>query len=92
MDTNCKNAQHTTESTPACIPYFAHENTMMHYNMANRRMLVALITVCVTFIMTIIIFVFGYTVRERNWLNTLKDLRTTPATEVTVDGVHQLAD
>ena len=91
MDTNCTNAT-TTEAKHACIPFFVHENTMMHYNMANRRMLIALVTVCITFILTIIIFVFGYTVRERNWLNTLKDLRTTPATEVTVDGVHQFSD
>ena len=91
MDTNCTNAT-PTEAKHACIPFFVHENTMMHYNMANRRMLVALITVCITFILTIIIFVFGYTVRERNWLNTLKDLRSTPQTEVTVDGVHQFSD
>ena len=81
-----------TPKEPACIPYFAHENSMMHYNAANKRMLIALVTVCITFILTIIIFVFGYTVRERNWLNTLKDLRSTPQTEVTVDGVHQLSD
>ena len=66
MDTNCKNAN-TNDTKQACIPFFAHENTMMHYNVANKRMLVALITVC----MTIIIFVCGYTVREKNWLDTL---------------------
>ena len=27
------------EQTPACIPFFAHENTMMHYNTANRRIM-----------------------------------------------------
>ena len=25
----------------ACIPFFVHENTMMHYNHANHRMLIA---------------------------------------------------
>lgn len=45
------------EQSPVCIPFFAHENTMMHYNTANKRMLIALITVCITFILTIIIFV-----------------------------------
>ena len=30
----------------------------------NRRMLIALLSVCITFILTIIIFVVGYTVRE----------------------------
>lgn len=70
----------STEKAPVCIPFFAHENALMHYNHANRRMLIALITVCVTFILTIIIFVCGYTVREKNWLDTLT--RITPAVEV----------
>ena len=72
---------------PACIPFFAHENTMMHYNTANRRMLIALVTVCITFVLTIAVFVCGYTVREKNWLDTLA--RMTPATEVANDGVYQ---
>lgn len=38
----------------------------------NRRMLVALLTVCITFILTIVIFVVGYTIREKNWLDTLQ--------------------
>ena len=77
------------EKAPACIPFFAHENTMMHYNMANKRMLIALVTVCVTFVLTIIIFVFGYTVRERNWLNTLTDLQTRTEAQ---DGLYQQPD
>ena len=77
------------EKAPACIPFFAHENALMHYNHANRRMLVALITVCVTFILTIVIFVCGYTVREKNWLDTLTRLEH--VTEVQ-DGVHQQPD
>ena len=77
------------EKAPACIPYFAHESSMMHYNHANRRMLIALLAVCITFIMTIIIFVFGYTVRERNWLNTLTRLQTA---EVAADGIYEQSD
>ena len=65
----------------ACVPFFVHENCMMHYNAANKRMLVALITVCITFILTIVIFVFGYTVREKNWLDTIEGMRSTPVTE-----------
>lgn len=79
---DCKN------ESPACIPFFAHENTMMHYNTANKRMLIALITVCVTFILTIIIFVFGYTVREKNWLDTLTRIEYTEVQ----DGVHEQPD
>lgn len=77
------------KKAPACIPYFAHESSMMHYNHANRRMLIALLSVCVTFILTIIIFVFGYTVRERNWLNTLTRLQTA---EVAADGIYEQSD
>ena len=47
------------------------DKAILHMNFSNRRMLIALITVCVTFILTIIIFVTGYTVREKNWQDTL---------------------
>ena len=77
----CKNC----EEKQACVPYFAHENVLMHYNRANRRMLIALICVCITFILTIIIFVGGYTQREKNWLDTLQRIGVT-------DGVHEQSD
>lgn len=73
---------------PRTVSLFEHENALWHYNMTNRRMLIALITVCVTFIITILVFVHGYTVREKNWLDTLRDLRT-PVSEVTADGVTE---
>ena len=85
MDEHCKNC----EEMKACIPFFAHENVLMHYSSANRRMLIALLCVCITFIVTIVIFVTGYTTREKNWLDTLSHL--TPATEV-ADGVQQQGD
>lgn len=77
------------QKTPANIPFFAHENSLMHYNHANRRMLIALLSVCITFILTIIIFVVGYTIREKNWLDTLTRLQTT---EVAADGLHKQPD
>ena len=70
------------------MPVYQAEKIIMHQNFANRRMLIALLSVCVTFILTIVIFVVGYTVREKNWLDTLT--RVT-APEVT-DGVQQNAD
>ena len=86
MDEKCKNC----DEKQACIPFFAHENALMHYNMTNRRMLIALIAVCVTFILTIIIFVTGYTAREKNWLDTIEQMNhTTANTEVAADGVYQ---
>ena len=84
MENQCKNC----EDRQACVPFFIHENSMMHYNAANRRMLIALLCVCVTFVITIIIFVTGYTAREKNWLDTLN---RTPAQEA-ADGVQQQRD
>ena len=81
MDEKCKNCNDKV----ACVPFFAHENVLEHYNRANRRMLIALLVVCVTFISTIIIFVTGYTERERNWLDTLQRVGVT-------DGVQQQSD
>ena len=72
------------------VSLYEHENAMWHYNMTNKRMLIALITVCVTFIVTILVFVQGYTVREKNWLDTLSHLNNPPAvTEVTADGAAE---
>lgn len=68
MNEKCNNC----EEKKACIPFFAHENVLQHYNHANRRMLIALVTVCMTFLLTIAIFVSGYTQREKNWLDTLQ--------------------
>ena len=59
---------------------------MEYMSATNRRMFHALLAVCLTFLLTIIIFVVGYTIRESNWLNTIKEI--TPVTEV-ADGIHQ---
>lgn len=85
MNDTCKNC----DEKQACVPFFIHENAMMHYNATNRRMFLALIAVCVTFILTIVIFVTGYTAREKNWLDTIAHM--TPTTEVS-DGVQQQPD
>lgn len=68
MNDKCRNCDEKT----ACVPFFEHENVLMHYNRANRRMLIALLCVCVTFIVTIIVFTNSYTQREKNWLETLQ--------------------
>ena len=70
------------------MPVYQAEKIIMHQNFANRRMLIALISVCLTFIITILTFVIGYTVRERNWLDTL----TRVTTAEVPDGVQQNAD
>ena len=73
------------EEKKACIPFYVAENQVMHMDVANKRMLTALLCVCITFILTIIIFVVGYTVREKNWLDTLQRVGVT-------DGVQQQPD
>ena len=67
------------------VSQFSHENTIMHMSIANKRLLIALVVVCATFIATIIIFVHGYTVREKNWLDTIATMNRTEVT----DGVQQ---
>ena len=53
-----------------------------HMDAHNRRMLIALLSVCITFVLTIIIFVVGYTIREKNWLDTLTRMEVT-------DGIYE---
>lgn len=77
------------ENQQTCIPFFVAENQVMHMDKTNKRMLVALLAVCITFILTIIIFVVGYTVRERNWLHTIASMNTQQ--EVS-DGLQQQPD
>lgn len=72
------------------VSAFQHENDLMHFSLANKRMLIALVTVCVTFIITIVVFVHGYTVREKNWLDMLSHMNNPGMTEVAADdGVHE---
>ena len=73
------------------IPQHQAETTFMHLSWANRRMLIALVCVCVTFIITILTFVIGYTIREKNWLNTIAGMQAGPAvTEVTDESAGAL--
>ena len=69
-----------SEKQQTCIPFFVAENQVMHMDKTNKLMLIALLAVCITFILTIVVFVAGYTVREKNWLDTIE--RLTPVTEV----------
>ena len=84
MDEDNKNTQ-----APAYIPFFVHENSIMHYNRVNRRMLLIIVTVCLTFVLTIALFVSNYTRREKEWVDLFSTM--TRSTEVQ-DGVHQQSD
>ena len=65
-----------------CVPFFDVQNTMMHYNWANRRMLIALISVCVTMILVVVVFATNQTRREQMWQETIKSIVQTTAPEV----------
>jgi hypothetical protein len=56
------------------VSAFEHENSLMHYGMVNKRSMIMLISVCVTFVLITLIFVIGYTIRERNWLSTITQI------------------
>lgn len=73
------------ENKERTVSAFEHENSLMHYGMVNKRSMIMLISVCVTFVLITLIFVIGYTVREKNWLNTLTRIGVTEV----ADGVHQ---
>ena len=83
MENKCNDCNNC-EQKQACVPFFLHENAMMHYNRANKRMLIALVTICVTLSIVIGIFVYGNTVREKQ----LIDMVNQRITEVE-DGVHK---
>ena len=71
------------------VSAFEHENALMHYGRVNKRSLIALVCVCITFVIITTIFVIAYTVREKNWLDTLSRMRTPAITEVADDGIHE---
>ena len=70
MEDKCKNC---TEQEK-CIPFFEHQDTMMHYNWVNRRSMISLIAVCVTMIIVVMIFATNQTKREQMWQETIKEV------------------
>lgn len=82
---NCRN-----EHGEKCVPFFDVQNTMMHYNWANRRMLIALVCACVTMIAVVVIFATNQTKREQMWQDTIKSMYS--ATMAEVENGQQDAD
>ena len=87
MEEKCSNC----DNKQACVPFYVHENTMMHYNRANKRMLIAL---CVSLTIVVIgfitlgwMFLSSYNDREKGW----QEIINQRITEVE-DGVHQQPD
>lgn len=82
------NCSACAEKGRTCIPFFVHENAMMHKDTDNERMHETVqkineknnktvMTVCLTFIVIIVIFVTAYTVRTNIWLNTITRMNDT---------------
>ena len=87
----CKNDCANCSEQEKCIPFFDHQNTMMHYNWVNRRSMISLIAVCVTMIIVVFIFATNQTKREQMWQDTIKSI-VSPTTVAEVDHGQQDAD
>ena len=73
----------SNQCSEKCIPFYDHQNTMMHYNWVNRRSMISLIAVCVTMIIVVFIFATNQTRREQMWQETIKSIvNQTTAAEV----------
>ena len=79
------------ETDERCIPFFDHQDTMMHYNWVNRRSMIQLIAVCVMAIAMVFIFTTNQTKREKMWQETIKSIVNQP-TAAEVDNGQQNAD
>ena len=88
MEEKCKNCEGKEQD---CVPFFLHENAMMHYNRANHRMLVALIVSIVVIMIGMVtlgwMFLSSYNDREKGW----QEIVQQRITEVS-NGVQQQPD
>ena len=87
MEEKCRNCNEQEK----CIPFFDHQNTMMHYNWVNRRSMISLIAVCVTMIIVVLIFATNQTKREQMWQETIKEV-ISQTTVAEVDNGQQNTD
>jgi len=84
MDEKCKGC----EDRQACVPFFVHENTVMHLNRVNKRIMLLfsalLLIMCITVSFIVDTLVNNNTKREAQIL----EMVTKRITEV-ADGVQQ---
>lgn len=74
----------------AQVPFYLHENSMMHKDRDNKRMMIINLSLCITLIIVVVTLVSFYTSRTAMWNDTVAKL-TVALTEVT-NGVHQQPD
>ena len=53
MQENCKNC----ENKQACVPFFLHENALMHKDRDNRRMMIVCLAMCITLVVLVVTLV-----------------------------------
>ena len=73
METKCGNC----DDKQACVPFFLHENSMVHKEMDNRRMMIITRSLCVTLIIVVVTLVAYYTSRTAMWNDTITRLNQT---------------
>lgn len=65
MEEKCKNC----EDRQACVPFFVHEESLMHYNRVNKRILITVsalfLLMCLTVSFIIGVLVSNNTIREK---------------------------
>jgi hypothetical protein len=65
MDEKCKNC----DDRQACVPFFVHEESLMHYNRVNKRILITVsalfLLMCLTVSFIIGVLVSNNTIREK---------------------------
>lgn len=87
MDEKCKGC----EDRQACVPFFVHENSMMHYSRINKRILITVSALFLLFAVTVS-FIIGTlvsnnTIREKQII----DMMNQRIAEVT-NGVYEQPD
>ena len=81
QEKNCRNECANRSDKERCIPFYDHQNTMMHYNWVNRRSMIITIVVIVSMVLTNFILATNHTAREKMWKEMIETLvnRTTVA-------------
>lgn len=73
MEEKCRNC----DELKACVPFFLHENAMMHKDTDNKRMMVICLALCATLIIVVVTLVAYYTSRTAMWNDTITRLNQT---------------
>ena len=67
------------ETEIASVPFYIHENAMMHKDRDNRRMMILCLAVCAVLVFVVVTLVAYYTSRTQIWNDTIAKLTATLA-------------